>query len=65
MSVTLPFGQSAHRASILVVDDEPDAADLFRQHFILAHVLQRVVPERQCRIRHIVGGRDIALPLGA
>ena len=33
MSVSLPFGQSAHRASILVVDDEPDVADLFRQHF--------------------------------
>jgi CheY-like chemotaxis protein len=29
----LPFGQSARRASILVVDDEPDVADLFRQHF--------------------------------
>ena len=33
MSVSLPFGQSARRASILVVDDEPDVADLFRQHF--------------------------------
>ena len=33
MSVTLPSGQSARRASILVVDDEPDFADLFRQHF--------------------------------
>jgi CheY-like chemotaxis protein len=33
VSVSLPFGQSAHRASILVVDDEPDVADLFRQHF--------------------------------
>ena len=33
MSVTLPSGQSARRASILVVDDEPDVADLFRQHF--------------------------------
>ena len=33
MSVSLPFGQPAHRASILVVDDEPDVADLFRQHF--------------------------------
>ena len=33
MSVSLPFGQSAHRASILVVDDEPDVADLFRQRF--------------------------------
>jgi hypothetical protein len=28
MSVSLPFGQSARRASILVVDDEPDVADL-------------------------------------
>jgi CheY-like chemotaxis protein len=33
MSVSLPFGQSARRASILVVDDEPDVADLFRQQF--------------------------------
>jgi CheY-like chemotaxis protein len=33
MSVSLPEGQSAHRASILVVDDEPDVAELFRQHF--------------------------------
>jgi CheY-like chemotaxis protein len=33
VSVSLPFGQSARRASILVVDDEPDVADLFRQHF--------------------------------
>jgi CheY-like chemotaxis protein len=31
--VNVPFGQSARRASILVVDDEPDVADLFRQHF--------------------------------
>jgi CheY-like chemotaxis protein len=33
VSVSLPFGQSARSASILVVDDEPDVADLFRQHF--------------------------------
>jgi CheY-like chemotaxis protein len=33
MSVSLPGGQSARRASILVVDDEPDVADLFRQRF--------------------------------
>ena len=33
MSVSLPFGQSARSASILVVDDEPDVADLFRQSF--------------------------------
>jgi CheY-like chemotaxis protein len=33
MSVSLPFGGSARSASILVVDDEPDVADLFRQHF--------------------------------
>jgi CheY-like chemotaxis protein len=33
MSVSLPFEQSARRASILVVDDEPDVADLFRQRF--------------------------------
>jgi len=33
MSVSLPLGQSARRASILVVDDEPDVADLFRQQF--------------------------------
>jgi CheY-like chemotaxis protein len=33
MSVSLPFGQSALSASILVVDDEPDVADLFRQRF--------------------------------
>jgi CheY-like chemotaxis protein len=31
MSVSLPFGQSARSVSILVVDDEPDVADLFRQ----------------------------------
>jgi CheY-like chemotaxis protein len=33
VSVSVPLGQSARRASILVVDDEPDVADLFRQHF--------------------------------
>ena len=33
MTVSLPGGQSARGASILVVDDEPDVADLFRQHF--------------------------------
>ncbi len=33
VSVSLSFGQSARSASILVVDDEPDVADLFRQHF--------------------------------
>jgi CheY-like chemotaxis protein len=33
MSASLPFGQSARSASILVVDDEPDVADLFRQSF--------------------------------
>jgi len=33
MSVSLPFGQSARSASILVVDDEPDVAGLFRQRF--------------------------------
>ena len=33
MSVSTPSGQSAGRASILVVDDEPDAAELFRQQF--------------------------------
>jgi len=31
--VSLPFGESARRVSILVVDDEPDVADLFRQRF--------------------------------
>jgi CheY-like chemotaxis protein len=30
---SLPLGQSARRASILIVDDEPNVADLFRQHF--------------------------------
>ena len=33
MSVSLPFGDSGRSASILVVDDEPDVADLFRQRF--------------------------------
>jgi CheY-like chemotaxis protein len=33
MSVSLPFRESARSASILVVDDEPDVADLFRQRF--------------------------------
>ena len=33
MSGSLPFGQSERSASILVVDDEPDVADLFRQSF--------------------------------
>jgi CheY-like chemotaxis protein len=33
MSVSLPFGASAQAASILVVDDEPDVAHLFRQRF--------------------------------
>jgi hypothetical protein len=31
--LSLPFGQSARSASILIVDDEPDVADLFCQHF--------------------------------
>jgi hypothetical protein len=31
MTVDLPFGQSARSASILVVDDEPDIANMFRQ----------------------------------
>ena len=33
MSVSLPEGQSSRSASILVVDDEPDVAELFRQCF--------------------------------
>ncbi len=33
MSASLPGGQSERRASTLVVDDEPDVADLFRQRF--------------------------------
>ena len=33
MSVSLPFGQTARSASIPVVDDEPDVADLFRRRF--------------------------------
>jgi DNA-binding NtrC family response regulator len=33
MSASLHLGQSARRSSILVVDDEPDVADLFRQRF--------------------------------
>ena len=33
MSASLPFGESVRSASILVVDDEPDVADLFRQSF--------------------------------
>ena len=33
MNASLPEGQSARRASILVVDDEPDFIELFRQHF--------------------------------
>ena len=33
MTVNLPLEESARSASILVVDDEPDVADLFRQRF--------------------------------
>src|SRR3954466_4327327 len=33
MSVSVPSGQSARSASILVVDDEPHVAELFRQRF--------------------------------
>jgi CheY-like chemotaxis protein len=33
MSVGLMVGQTPRRASILVVDDEPDVAELFRQRF--------------------------------
>src|SRR5215210_2379183 len=33
MTASLPSGQSARSASILVVDDEPDVAELFRQRF--------------------------------
>jgi CheY-like chemotaxis protein len=31
--MSLPFGEAAGSASILVVDDEPDVANLFRQRF--------------------------------
>jgi CheY-like chemotaxis protein len=33
MTVSLPLGESARSASILVIDDEPDVADLFSQRF--------------------------------
>ena len=33
MSVSLPIGEPARGASILVVDDESEVADLFRQRF--------------------------------
>ena len=33
MNVRLPFGETGRGASILVVNDEPDVADLFRQRF--------------------------------
>jgi CheY-like chemotaxis protein len=33
MSASLPFGESARSASILVVDDEPDVATCFAQRF--------------------------------
>ena len=33
MTVNLTLGKSARGASIMVVDDEPDVADLFRQRF--------------------------------
>jgi CheY-like chemotaxis protein len=33
MTASLPGEQSARRASILIVDDEPDVANLFRQYF--------------------------------
>jgi CheY-like chemotaxis protein len=33
MTVNLPLGQYASSVSILIVDDEPDVADLFRQRF--------------------------------
>jgi CheY-like chemotaxis protein len=33
MITSLPFRDSGRSASILVVDDEPDVADLFRQRF--------------------------------
>jgi hypothetical protein len=33
MSVSLDLGPSARRASILVVDDEHDVANLFHQYF--------------------------------
>ena len=33
MRASLPSGQSARSASILVVDDEPDIVELFRQRF--------------------------------
>src|SRR5216684_6318157 len=33
MSVSVPSGQSARSASIIVVVDEPDVAELFRQRF--------------------------------
>jgi hypothetical protein len=36
MSVSLPFGQSARSASILVVDQKHDVADLFRKRFFAA-----------------------------
>ena len=54
MSVSLPIGQSAHRASILVVDDEPDVADLFRQRF-------RRESREGTYVMHFAGSGEVAL----
>jgi DNA-binding NtrC family response regulator len=55
----LPFGHSARSASILVVDDEPDVADFFRQSFAgrRARELMSCISPPQRRKRWIASGR--------
>ena len=67
------MGQSARRASILVVDDEPDIADLFRQrfrrearqgtyvmHFAASEALDRLAEEIQPSLLAVLS--DINMP---
>jgi CheY-like chemotaxis protein len=56
MSASLPSGQSARSASILVVDDEPDVAELFRQRF-------RRETRQGTYVMHFAGSGEQALDL--
>jgi len=57
MSVSLPLGESARGASILVVDDEPDVADLFRQRF-------RREARQGTNVMHFAASRSVGLACG-
>jgi hypothetical protein len=58
MSVSLRFGESSCSASILVVDDAPDLADLFRQRFRVRPAMDRLELLGKFMQRHPFSGHD-------